>query len=384
MTKRVRVNVRSLANTNAVRRETRNGRQVIIVPSATLPDDVVMNRIQYPADEIEKSFRSLNRTPAPHGHPMIGNRFVSARDPEGINVGYIGAWNENARRENGRVFLDKVIDVTVANRSDEGKAVIDAINKGEPIHTSTGLLCNLEEGDGKKFDFIARDIEFDHDAILLNEEGAATPDQGVGMLVNAKGETEEIEVINSALEEAERELEWAADWAIRAVDKMERASIVERIASAIKEALRGASERETSAANGEADMAVSDEQFNALSEEVKSLSDSIKGIGDTVANAVTEAVKPIKEHVDQIDAANKAKEQAELADLTAKIVKANLMDEDTAKELTLNAARALAKKAEPGKAAALNGASGGSGGDDDEWADYSLNAAIDGKKKEAA
>lgn len=384
MTKRVRVNVRSLANTKAVRRETRNGRQVIIVPSATLPDDVVMNRIQYPADEIEKSFRSLNRTPAPHGHPMIGNRFVSARDPEGINVGYIGAWNENARRENGRVFLDKVIDVTVANRSDEGKAVIDAINKGEPIHTSTGLLCNLEEGDGKKFDFIARDIEFDHDAILLNEEGAATPDQGVGMLVNAKGETEEIEVINSALEEAERELEWAADWAIRAVDKMERASIVERIASAIKEALRGASERETSAANGEADMAVSDEQFNALSEEVKSLSDSIKGIGDTVANAVTEAVKPIKEHVDQIDAANKAKEEAELADLTAKIVKANLMDEDTAKELTLNAARALAKKAEPGKAAALNGASGGSGGDDDEWADYSLNAAIDGKKKEAA
>jgi ribosomal protein S13 len=131
-------------------------------------------------------------------------------------------------------------------------------------------------------------------------------------------------------------------------------------------------------------MAVSDEQFNALSEEVKSLSDSIKGIGDTVANAVTEAVKPIKEHVDQIDAANKAKEEAELADLTAKIVKANLMDEDTAKELTLNAARALAKKAEPGKAAALNGASGGSGGDDDEWADYSLNAAIDGKKKEAA
>lgn len=386
MPKRVRVNVRSLANTKAVRRETRNGRQVIIVPSATLPDDVVMNRIKYPADEIEKSFRSLNRTPAPHGHPMIGNRFVSARDPEGINVGYIGAWNENARRENGRVFLDKVIDVTVANRSDEGKAVIEAINKGEPIHTSTGLLCNLEEGDNEAFDFIARDIEFDHDAILLNEEGAATPDQGVGMMVNSKGETEEIEVINSALEEAERELEWAADWAIRAVDKMERASVVERIASAIKEAILGASERETSATNGEAEMAVSDEQFNALSEEVKSLSDSVKGIGETVANAVTEAMKPIKDHVDQIDAANKAKDEAELADLTAKIVKANLMDEDTAKELTLNAARALAKKAEPGKAAAINGAGGGKTSDDDEWADYSLNTSIDKAtgKKEAA
>ncbi len=385
MTKRVRVNVRSLANTKAVRRETRNGRQVIIVPSATLPDDVVMNRIKYPADEIEKSFRSLNRTPAPAGHPMVGNRFVSARDPEGINVGYIGAWNENARRENGRVFLDKVIDVTVANRSDEGKAVIEAIDKGEPIHTSTGLLCNLDEGDNDAFDFIARNIEFDHDAILLNEDGAATPDQGVGMMVNSKGETEEVEVINSAIEDAERELDWAADMAVRAAERLARVPLMERIKSAIMEAVSG-SERETSTNAQENDMAVSDEQFNALSDEVKTLSESIKGIGETVANAVTDAVKPIKDHVDQIDAVNKAKDEAELTDLTAKIVKANLMDEDTAKELTLNAARALAKKSEPGKAAAINGAGGGKTAGDDDWADYSLNKAIDqaAGKKEAA
>ena len=50
----VRVNVRSLANVKAVRKEKRNGRDVVIVPSATLPDDVVMNGIRYPAEEIEK------------------------------------------------------------------------------------------------------------------------------------------------------------------------------------------------------------------------------------------------------------------------------------------------------------------------------------------
>ncbi|KAK0359073.1 hypothetical protein LTR94_032743, partial [Friedmanniomyces endolithicus] len=44
---------------------------------------------------------------------------------------------------------------------------------------------------------------------------------------------------------------------------------------------------------------------------------------------------------------------AELATLREKIVKANLMDEDSAKELTLNAARALAKQAEPKDAAPL-------------------------------
>jgi len=135
--KRVQVNIQSVANVKAARREKRNGRDVVIVPSATLPDNIVMNGIRYPADEIEKSYVSLNRTPAPLGHPMINGNFISARDPEGINIGYIGAWNENVRRENGRVFLDKVIDVDVANRSAGGKAVLAAIDAGEAIHTST-------------------------------------------------------------------------------------------------------------------------------------------------------------------------------------------------------------------------------------------------------
>lgn len=39
----VRVNIRTLANAGAIRREKRNGRDVVIVPSATLPDNIVMN-----------------------------------------------------------------------------------------------------------------------------------------------------------------------------------------------------------------------------------------------------------------------------------------------------------------------------------------------------
>ena len=49
----VRVNVRTLANVKAARKEKRNGRDVMIVPSATLPDNVVMNGIMYPAEEID-------------------------------------------------------------------------------------------------------------------------------------------------------------------------------------------------------------------------------------------------------------------------------------------------------------------------------------------
>lgn len=354
MTKRVRVNVRALANTKAARCEKRNGREVLIVPSATLPDDVVMNGISYPADEIAKSFAGLERTPAPAGHPLINGKFVSARDPEGVNIGWIGAWNENVRRENGRVFLDKVIDVEVANRSEAGKAVLEAVEKGEPVHTSTGLFCNLEAANGDvDYKHIARDIEFDHDAILLGEQGAATPDQGVGMFVNSAGAEEEVEVINSAIDAAEQELDWAGMHLLSALERRNRASAWERIKSAIMEAMKGSSEREPSANQGEADMA-DDKKLEQLSAKVNAIEEGFSKLGETIGNAVSEAVKPLKDHVEALDAANKAKDQAELDGHVVAIVKANLLDEESAKELTLNAARKLAEKAKPGKASGLN------------------------------
>ena len=377
--KHVRVNVRSVANTKAVRKEKRNGRDVVIVSSATLPDNIVMNGIMYPAEEIEKSYFSLNRTPAPLGHPVVNGKFVSAKDPEGINLGWIGAWNENLRRENGRVLLDKVIDVEMANRSEGGKAVLAAIEKGEPVHTSTGLFCNLEAtNDNAGYKHIARNLKFDHDAILLNEEGAATPDQGVGMMVNSKGELEEIEVINSSLtEEADREIDWAGTRLVEALRRRENIGIWDKVKAAIMDAV--GSGRVPSTNRKEDDMPVSDEQFKSLSDEVKTLSESVSKIGDTIANAVTNAVKPLTDNLAEMQANQKAKDEAEKATLVEKVVKANLLTEGAAKELTLNALRELAAKAEPGKAAALNSAFKG-GQDTDEWAGYDLNANLEKKE----
>lgn len=359
--KHVRVNVRSVANTAAIRREVRNGRDVVIVPSATMPDDIVMNEIMYPASEIAKSFKSLERTPAPLGHPTINGKFVSARDPEGINLGWIGAWNENVRQEKGRVLVDKVIDVERANQSEGGKRVLDAIEAGDPVHTSTGLLALLDAANGDvDYKFTARDIEFDHDAILLDEEGAAKPEQGVGMMVNSKGESEEVEVINSIWEDADRDMDWAVESLARAVERRQKAGALERMKTAILEAL-GLSEREPSANMEKAEMA-DEKQLEALSAKVDALSESLGKIGETVGTAVSNAIKPLVDAQEAIVANQKAKDDAELDELRGKIVKANLMEEDAAKELTLNAARALAKKAEPGKAPGLNGAfkSGGS------------------------
>ena len=366
MTKQTRINITTLLNTSAVRTETRNGRELMIVPSATLPDNVIMNGIKYPAAEIAASFMTLNRTPAPFGHPVINGKFVSASDPEGINIGYIGAWNENVRQENGRVLLDKVIDVTVANQTENGKAVIAAINKGGPIHTSTGLLAELEpisNADDHKFE--ARKIFFDHDAILLNESGAATPEKGVGMLVNGQ----EVEVINSFYTESDRDLQWALDSAVRALETREKAGMMERIKSAVIEAFT--STRETPALNKkELEIMADENKLDQLSATVNTLAENLTKIEDRVAEAIANAVKPLVE----AQATMAAKEAAELTGLVAKIVAANILDEESAKELTINAARALAEKAKPGKAAAINGASAFGGAPVSEFAGYSLNA----------
>jgi hypothetical protein len=351
----VRVNIRSVANAAKVRREKRHGRDVIIVPSATLPDNVVMNGILYPAEEIEKSYMGLERTPAPLGHPVVNGKLVSARDPLGINVGYIGAHNENVRREGGRVLMDKVIDVEVANRCEGGKAVLAAIEAGGPIHTSTGLLAKLSPvANAATHKQIARSYAFDHDAILLNEPGAATPEQGVGMLVNADGSREDIEVINSSLTEmADSEIDFAGSRLVEALARRENVGRWEKLKTAIIAAISG-SEREP-LNNQENDMTVSKEQFDALSAEVKTLSEGVKNIptATSIGEALANAMKPVTDQLTALQNDAKAGEEAELKALREKIVNSNLMDEATAAELTLNAARALATKAEPGKAAPI-------------------------------
>ena len=348
----VRVNIRTLANSAAIKREKRNGRDVIIVPSATLPDDVVMNDILYPAAEIAKSFKTLERTPAPLGHPSINGKFLSARDPEGLNQGWIGAWNENVRQEGGRVLLDKVIDIERANQSEGGKRVLAAIDAGDPVHTSTGLLAIMDAANGDvPYKFTARDIEFDHDAILLDEDGAATPDQGVGMMVNSAGK--EIQVVNSVFsDEAERELGWAVESAVRALEKKQRASLMDRIMTALTEAF--GSGRETSTTNMKDDE-MDKVQFDGLSAKVDALTEALKPetLATAIGNAVAAALKPINDQLEAQANSAKATEEAELKTLREKIVAGNIMDEAAAGELTLNAARALAPKAEPGKAAPI-------------------------------
>lgn len=358
--KTVRVNVSTLVNSSKIRREKRDGRAVIIVPSATLPDNVVMNGIRYPADVIAASFHTLEGTLAPLGHPKVGNNFVSAKSPEGLARGYVGAHNENVRREGGRVWLDKVIDVEIANQLTGGKAILEAIEKQEPIHTSTGLLATLKPlsnaDDGAKFE--AETMLFDQDAILLNEPGAATPEQGVGLFVNAAGD--EIEVINSTLDEdIEREVTWAAESILRAVERKEQKPLLEQLKSFMLRIIQG--DPTPDPIEGIAltmnEVAMDKAQFDALSGEVKALSETVAGIPDTIATAVGNALKPFTDAQAARDAADKAKADADHAALVNQVVEGGLLTEELAKASPAPVLNALLEKSKtPAAAFRVNGA----------------------------
>lgn len=175
----------SAVNSSQIRQEERNGRPHLVVSSYTLPDNVIMNGGLYPADEIAKSYTSLERTYAPIGHPQIDGQYVSAKDPEALHLFHGGAFNRNVTRKDGRVHVEKWIDLEYAKNTERGRQLLEAIAEKKPIHTSTGVFLEREPAVNQKgYSWVARNMEFDHDAILIGEIGAATPEQGVGMMVN--------------------------------------------------------------------------------------------------------------------------------------------------------------------------------------------------------
>ncbi|MFG0521588.1 hypothetical protein [Enterobacter sp. yb_8] len=191
----MQVNITTKVNSQSIRRETYNGREHLVLPSYTLPANVVMNGGLYTQEQIDAHYQGLEGTLAPLGHPQVNGQFVSAFSPEGINAGHIGAWNRNVKKSGNRIYLEKWVDVARASESEGGKELLErvaAIERGEdvpPIHTSVAaFLDQLEPNEQQRAtgaEWVADIHGMDHDAILLHEVGAATPEQGVGLMVNA-------------------------------------------------------------------------------------------------------------------------------------------------------------------------------------------------------
>ncbi|WP_226052660.1 DUF2213 domain-containing protein [Dickeya chrysanthemi] len=199
------IHVKSLAiNASNISTKTIDGQEHYVIRGAVpIVDDIVMNGGLYPAEEINNSYQTMEGKLMPLSHPKVDGNYVSANDPRAINKFYAGAWAQNVGKSGDQVVMDAYINKAVAETKPDGKRLINRLDEMiagtnvDPIHLSTGLLTNKEkksgESKGKKHTWIARNMQFDHIAILLDEPGAGTPEDGVGMFVNADGQQSDVE-----------------------------------------------------------------------------------------------------------------------------------------------------------------------------------------------
>lgn len=204
------IHVKSLAiNASNISTTTIDAQEHYVIRGAVpIVDDIVMNGGLYPAEEINNSYQTMEGKLMPLSHPKVDGNYVSANDPRAINKFYAGAWAQNVGKSGDQVVMDVYINKAVAETKPDGKRLINRLDEMisgtnvDPIHLSTGLLTNKEkksgESKGKKHAWIARNMQFDHIAILLDEPGAGTPEEGVGMFVNADGKQSEVELASLA------------------------------------------------------------------------------------------------------------------------------------------------------------------------------------------
>ncbi|MEJ2800627.1 hypothetical protein WAE61_02010 [Comamonadaceae bacterium PP-2] len=186
-------------------------------------DGIVMNGRLYPAEQLAAGAPGLNGKPAPAGHPKnAAGQFISAANGEALATAWIGAYCTNARHEGGRTLVDIVINGEMARATPKGKELVDRLDAAiagtntDAIHVSTGLnlveVVANGESRGKKYTSIATNLQYDHLAILLNEPGAGTPEQGVGMFLNSAGAEAEVETVEIVNTPQDRRFEGALGW----------------------------------------------------------------------------------------------------------------------------------------------------------------------------
>lgn len=239
-----RVHILTAVNAGAV---SKTGGTYTIRDVCGAVDDIVMHRMLYPGDELARGAASLNNKPAPAGHPRNSEgNYISALNADALLNFYAGAVCRNARHEGGRTLVDIEVNEAQARAHPDGAKLVERLDaaitgaNSDPIHVSTGLVCHPitanGESRGKKYDQIATAIDYDHLAILLNERGAGTPADGVGMWLNAEGKPQAVEVVELDAGPQDRRTEGLRGWLSKLLGNSGDASF-EAIAEALHKGL---------------------------------------------------------------------------------------------------------------------------------------------------
>jgi hypothetical protein len=151
--------------------------------------ETVMNKLLYTKNEMQKSIQGWNGVPITVGHPQTDEGYASANSPSMLEKFGIGKFF-NVKYDEG---IKGEIWINLKNAMKKGfNQIISKLEQGEMMEVSTGLLCEVMETKGvfnsKEYDGMAINILPDHLAVLPNEKGACSIQDGCGaMRTNCEG-----------------------------------------------------------------------------------------------------------------------------------------------------------------------------------------------------
>lgn len=173
-----------------VRRETLDGRTYLVAPISALVPGVLNGSkgpLMYTPEDVKRATPQWDGVPIVVYHPTRNGKAISAREEGVTHIGF----TKNAKFD-GKLTFEGWYDEELTKQTDP--RVHDAIVNGTPMEVSTGLGTNNEEAEGsylgRKFVAYARNHKPDHIAMLPDQRGACSLDDGCGLHVNQKGKNQ--------------------------------------------------------------------------------------------------------------------------------------------------------------------------------------------------
>ncbi|WP_408954740.1 DUF2213 domain-containing protein [Natroniella sp. ANB-PHB2] len=187
---------------NKTRRETYLNREYLVAPVVAVKPKV-LNGEKLPFDELAYSWQSWEGVPLTLNHPTKEGQKVAANRLDVRENYYIGRFHNvsfdfEAEELKGEVWLD--IE-RCQQFGGEAKEVLDIIEEGEEaVEVSTGYYRLVERAEGvfkgQSYNGVQRNILPDHLAVLPNDTGACSVEDGCGIKTNQSESNSVIEAIN--------------------------------------------------------------------------------------------------------------------------------------------------------------------------------------------
>ena len=182
-----------------VRRVVRNGRTYLVAPLTLIVPGVLAGNqgpLYYPADEVARNPSDWNGFPITVYHPTSNGAPVSALAPGVLERQGVGHLENTHVTSNGRLRAEGWFDVELTQRVDP--RVLASLRARKPMEISTGLYTDNEPAQmvgnhyplhrGREYHYVARSYKPDHLAILPDQVGACSLNDGCGLMVNGAKE----------------------------------------------------------------------------------------------------------------------------------------------------------------------------------------------------